>query len=129
MLTNAADSYGPTQLAGGTLELAADDVAGTGNIRFLPSDTATLRVDAGVSVGNTVMGFAAGDTIDLAGIGYGPGTTLDLTPRLYGGANLTVSDGVHTERLVLGTVSNPAGYMLSADGHGGTDVTYVPPQA
>jgi len=65
---DAASTYtGGTFLQHGvTLDLGATGGAGTGTIQF--AGLATLRIESGVSVANTITGLASGDILDLAGI-------------------------------------------------------------
>ena len=61
---------GGTTIAGGVLELATANAAGTGAITFGSGVHTTLQIDGSVIPTNTIDGFAFGDTIDLAGIAY-----------------------------------------------------------
>src|SRR5262249_13818562 len=51
---------------GVTLDLGASGGAGTGTVEF--AGLATLRIESGVSVANTITGLGGGDVLDLAGV-------------------------------------------------------------
>ena len=124
-LTSANLYAGGTELANGTLDLAAPGAAGTGSITFLggAKATPTLQIEPGDAPDNIVSGFLPGAIIDLAGIGLATSATL--------GANnlLTISGGSFGPvALHFDPGQSYAGYAfrLAADGHGGTEVTVVP---
>jgi hypothetical protein len=81
-----------------------------------------LVIGSGSVIGGDVAGFIAGDTIDFAGI--------SLTGRLYANQTLTLANGngvvetlgIHAG-LALPDALNTAQFVLTPDGHGGTDVT------
>ena len=124
-LTSANLYAGGTELANGTLDLAAPGAAGTGPITFLGGSkaTPTLQIEPGSTPTNTITGFLPGATIDLAGIGL-------ATAAMLGANNLlTVSGGSSGPvALHLDPGQSYAGYAfrLGTDGHGGTDLTVVP---
>jgi hypothetical protein len=111
-----------------TLEIGANGAGGVGIIRFLPSAEGALQVDAGVALGNVVQNFDAGATIDLPGIAFGPDTMLDLVPD-PAGEKLTLSDGAHSQSVLLAGTHVAGGFHLQADGTGGTAITYAAPAA
>jgi autotransporter-associated beta strand protein len=120
-LTGANTYSGGTTLQAGTLELGNNAAEGTGAITFASGDTATLKLDSGIAITNTVAGFASGDTIDLAGLGWSASGGATLGP----GNLLTVSEGGKTEAIQLATGTSYAGnvFHLGSDGNGGVDVT------
>ena len=120
-LTGANTYTGGTTLSAGTLELGNAGAAGTGAITFGAGATATLELDSGIAITNTVAGFAAGDTIDLAGLAFSAsgGATLGA------GNVLSITEGGTTEQIQLATGTSYAGdgFKVVSDGHGGVDVT------
>jgi autotransporter-associated beta strand protein len=101
----------------GTLELAAAGAGGTGNLSFSGPGGA-LRVDLGIAVTNTITGFAAGDTIDLAGF--------VATSDQFANGKLTVhsGDSAVASLSIAGSFAAER-FALAADGAGGTDITLV----
>lgn len=122
-LTTTNDFTGGVTLHAGTLDLAAFDAAGTGAITF-EAGAQILKVEkAALDSGhldNTIDGFAAGDTIDLAGIGHATHATLSAANVLSisGGGALPVSLQLDAHAYGSGDV-----FHLSSDGQGGTDIT------
>jgi hypothetical protein len=82
----------------GTLELAGPLSAGTGTITF-ETNAATLRIDGGTGLANTIAAFQAGDRIDLAGITGATsarivnGNTLQVLRNAAAPIDLTLSPG------------------------------------
>jgi hypothetical protein len=99
-----------------TLELGTSGAAGGGAIKFGAVSTATLKLDSGVTVANTISGFHAGDTIDLAG--------LTATSDQYAGGVLTLFNGT-TQVASLSIAGNYANetFAVTGDHKGGTDIT------
>ena len=122
-LTQSNSFTGGVTLHAGTLDLAVLGAAGTGDITF-EAGAQTLRVEQTAldngHLGNTIDGFGAGDTIDLAGIGSATQATLSadnvLTVRGHGAQTVTLQLDAHA----YGSGEN---FHLSSDGHGGTNVT------
>lgn len=101
--------------ADGTIELASASTAGSGTIDFTNAN-GTLMLDGTASLANTLVGFGAGDVIDICGYGagsysYDSGTGI-----------LTVSGGAqsYTFQLAAGTRNLSAHAELNA-GTGLTD--------
>jgi len=120
-LTGANTYTGGTTLEAGTLELGNASAAGTGTITFAAGDMATLKLDSGIAITNTIAGFATGDTIDLAGLAYSA-----LGGAMLGANNLlSVTEGSTTEQIQLATGVSYAGdvFHVASDGNGGVDVT------
>lgn len=125
VLAHSNDYSGGTTLHAGMLELAALDAAGTGAITF-ETGAQTLRIDQAAldhgHLGNTIEGFAVGDTIDLAGIGRAKQATLsaDNVLTITGGTS-----GAITLQLDSHAYASGLNFQLTSDGHGGTNVTVV----
>jgi hypothetical protein len=109
-----------------TLELAAGSRAGTlkglgtrfvdfGTVKFNAGSAWTLAIDKPADFGETVLGFAKADTIDLAGI---KATSVSLAKGV-----LTVSHGAAAvARFAMPTEAPTTVFHLASDGHGGTDL-------
>ncbi len=120
-LTGHNSYAGGTDLAGGTLDLAFSDSAGSGPITFEAGDQRlVLEVAASPAFTNTLDGFAAGDSIDLAGIGLataaslGAQNQLTVTGGSAGPVSLRFDPSQHFSTLH---------FRLADDGAGGTLVT------
>jgi beta-glucanase (GH16 family) len=105
-----------------TLDFAAA-VGGGSTISFL-SSTATLKVETLGAFGPTILGFAKGDTIDVAPVPSGLATMLNFVQTGSSGI-LTISDGAHTGTFNLTGSYNTAGFHMASDNHGGTAVTFT----
>jgi hypothetical protein len=123
VLSHPSPSFaGFTGIYAATLEIAARDAIGTGQLRFIggPAQDPTLQIDAGIPFHNTIGGFAAGDTIDL------PGFATELASfgftQTAAGATLSLTNADHQQRELVfgGTNLTAASFQLIADGHGGT---------
>ncbi len=116
---NAITGSGSITLAtAGTAEITGSVAAGQ-HLAFLDASSSVLKLDAPSSVHGTVTGFAAGNTIDLAGLtatsaAWNAGT---LTLGLSGGTSLALP--------VAGAYTSSQ-FHLAADGAGGTNVTLTP---
>jgi autotransporter-associated beta strand protein len=114
------DSFsGGTKLIDGTLELQNSGAAGSGPIDFAAKATATLRIDGMTMPINPIAGFAVGDTIDLAGIVAKSFRYLAGVLRLFNGTRLVAQLNLASPASRL--------FVLTGDGHGGTDITLRPP--
>ena len=112
---------GGVTIDSGTLELGNPDAAGSGAITF--AGDPTLKIDGTTMPGNTIDGFVAGDTIDLASIGNIAGSHIDMD---YATNVLTVTKGGSTYQLDFNPHQKFAGdfFYLTADSSGtGTDIT------
>ena len=110
----------------GTIAIATHGVAGFGaavaageSVLFIDA-TGTLRVSQPGSFAATIDGFAAGDTIDLAGV---PASTATWSP-----GELTIRHS----GTVLGTLAisgdySAVGFAVSYDGAGGSDIAIGDP--
>ena len=119
-----SNSYtGGTMLHAGSLELAALHAAGTGAIVF-ENGAQTLRIDGAAldhgHLDNTIEGFAAGDTIDLAGIGKATHAVLSADNKLTitGGTS-----GAITLQLDSHAYGSGLNFQLASDGNGGTKIS------
>jgi hypothetical protein len=119
-LATSNNFSGGTTIDAGGLEIRAGDSDGSGTIHFAGS-SATLKIDSTTMPGNTIAGFAAGGTVDLAGIvatggSLGIGNVLTLTEA--GGGSVT---------LQLASTDNFTGddFHIKSDGAGGTDVSVL----
>jgi len=85
----------------------------------------TLVVDPPISGSLTPdadRGTASG--IDLSEISFGANTTLAYAANKGNtGGTLTVSDGLHAQRLALLGQYMASGFSMASDGHGGTLIT------
>jgi autotransporter-associated beta strand protein len=118
----ASNTYsGGTFLAGGTLEAQTPGALGSGAVTFLAGAPEVLRIDGTTMPGNTILNFAAGDTIDLANIAADAWS--------YGGFELTLLHGGFIVAML--NLSTPFGahplFALSGDGGGGTNIVLEPP--
>jgi hypothetical protein len=117
---SAVNTYaGGTTLDSGTLALLGPAAAGSGTITFAAGGTATLLLARGVDPANTIAGFLAGETIDLAGIGKATAATLS------GGNTLTISGGGSTPVVLhLDPNANYGGtlFVVGADAGSGSIV-------
>jgi hypothetical protein len=75
----------------------------------------------------SVAGFAATDRLDFTSVAFGSTTKESYAAKGQGGI-LTVTDGTQVAKLTLLGQYAAAGFGIEADGHGGTNVTYTPPQ-
>jgi Hint domain len=115
--------------ASNTLELASSSSAGTitgigsqftgfGTIEFDSGAQWTIDGNAaGLASGETIIGFGAGDTIDIAGLTLTPNETLTLGPD----GVLTIPGT--TDTVTFTGASELDSATLSPDGEGGTEIT------
>jgi hypothetical protein len=122
---NVLDQAGGGTLAlGGTaagsiaIDNAGSSFTGFSSIYFAAGASWTLEGNAGgLASGQTITGFAVGDTIDLTGIGL-------ATAETFANGVLTLTSGSNTYTLDIETPgpSGTADFALASDGNGGTDV-------
>ena len=110
-------SGGVTVDAGGALELASAQAAGTGTIT-LAGGGDTLKIEGASLPSNAIAGFGLGDTIDLTGLALTPGL---LTTNFNGALSIPTASG--TQTLELSGLPAGVGIAATSDGHGGTDLT------
>jgi len=108
----------------GAARLDFASVVGSGeSIRFVGGG-GTLAVEQAGAFAAPVSGFTAGDALDLTALGFAAGPSLAFATK-EGGGTLTVNDGTHGVTIgMLGSFA-PAGFHLTADGHGGVLVGYT----
>ena len=132
-LEKPVSGSGIFQLSGlSSLDFAA--AVGTGSTMQFLQPGGTLEVQStaafgapklGVSTfGATILGFAAGDTIDAASVTSGTATSL-VYKQVGNGGTLTVSDGLHAAVFSLQGQYTPGLFHATTDNHGGTAITYT----
>ena len=112
---------------GGTLELAVGASLGTGAVTFGSTGSDGRVTFDGTPLSNTISGFAAGDTIDLAGVGFSRSNTVTSAAGVVtlsaGGSHFTVH--LAPSALSGGTFHlKPDGNEDTATGAGGTVIGY-----
>jgi autotransporter-associated beta strand protein len=130
-LSHVGNTYtGGTTIEQGTLDLAAIEAAGTGDIAFHSAGKKlkVLKIENVALLGNVftndIVSFGRHDVLDLTGLKCHAGATATYHKASQ---RLTVHSG-HTDTL---TLFGPHGTHFTAanDGHGGTKVTLDPPPA
>ena len=106
---------------GGARDVVDSASSGSGAITFSGSG-GTLEIDGTGMPGNTIVGFAAGDTINLSGVAYDPNGSATLLP----GNVLDVSENNQDYRLQLDPGQNFTGEQFALSDPVGTDVTVEP---
>ena len=106
---------GTVMIFGATMEFAA---ASDAHVQFDtgPAPAGTLLLDDVAQFTGTVTGFGGGDTIDLVGIAPG-----NVSVSNAGGLHVNYGTG----SFALGGNYDPAGFSVTPDGSGGTDITGV----
>jgi len=104
--------------ANATLDLAGSLAGGSGMIS-LGGVGATLRLDPGVVPTQVIGGLAGGNFIDFEGINAG---TVAVA-----GTQLTVANAATAATVTLDGTYDASRFRATADGSGGTMITYVPP--
>jgi hypothetical protein len=109
--------------SGATLELS--NTAPVAAPIYFQGSPATLKLDAATMPTNVIVGFAPGDTIDLAGVAFSSTGTVTLAS----GNVLQIVEGGSTYNLHLNTSQNYSedSFALSSDGTSGTDITVSVP--
>ena len=104
-----------TLASGGVAEFSGADIASVA-VKFLDGAADVLKIDTTASFASAIQGFAAGDTIDLAGV--------VATGATWAGNVLTVAEsGGASLALALNGAYAGATFNTSSDGAGGTDIT------
>ena len=119
--TGANTFTGGVGVFAGTFEAGNNSAAGSGAIEFGTGEPATLKIDAGVTLANTIVNFGAGHTIDLAGVAFDSAGSATL-----GAGNvLTVTENGSTYTLHLYSGANYTGdlFHVASDGNGGVAIT------
>lgn len=120
MTFGQAVSGAGTFLLGGGAALDFADAVGAGSMLQFLQPGGTLESQVLGSFGATILSFAAGDTIDAAGVGFFAGT---VTVGFNAGT-LTVANATQSAAFSLTGSFSPSGFQIASDGHGGTAVTY-----
>ena len=122
----ASNTGGLTIANGGTVDLVKG-VTGAGTIAFSgTSNMLTVGAQgAPGTLGNPILGFAPGDTLDLAGIGLA--SSYSYSPSYAGGTlTLTNSSGTLAAVKLSTTFAHPT-FTLANDAAGGTAIGLAPP--
>ena len=116
--------------ANGTLELDSAAAAGSGTIDFTNAN-GTLMLNGTASLANTLVGFGAGDRIDICGYGSGGSYSYDS-----GTGVLTISGGArnYTFNLApgartLAATTTATDYIIACFAHGTAIATAAGPRA
>jgi Ca2+-binding RTX toxin-like protein len=134
MVNGALVNDGAITVDGGTL--TAGDVTGTGSMTINSGTVelggadngtvtfggaGTLKLDQPQSFSGTIAGLVPTDTLDLGGI--------SATGASIGGNTLTVNEtGGSTLTLNMTGIPTGATVQVASDGHGGSDLTFAPPE-
>ncbi|WP_424136540.1 autotransporter-associated beta strand repeat-containing protein [Roseomonas chloroacetimidivorans] len=128
VLTSTSTFTGGTLITSGTLELAADRAAGSGEITFAAGADATLKLDqpesgSPNSLHNVIGGMDASDSIDITGLAYQEGA-MRVTSAPDGASltQITVANDLARadEHLTMSALPAGMGLTTASDGHGGT---------
>jgi len=103
---------------GGVVEIAGS-AAATGTVSFKDGAGDILKLDAATSFASSITGFAAGDTIDLAGV-------LGASASWTNGVLTVAETNGSTLNLAVAGAYAGATFNLTSDGAGGTNVTLTP---
>ena len=122
VLTQTSSYTGGTLLGGGGLELQQPGSAGSGTITFLNGTTTTLQIDGTSMPSNQIIGFNAGDAVDLSNV-VGTGWS-------YSGGVFSLLNGSTTVALLnLSTPFAHPDFGVASDGVHGTIIHLEPPPA
>jgi collagen type I/II/III/V/XI/XXIV/XXVII alpha len=113
-VTNLTGNGALTLGAGSTIDSQGTIAAGE-TITFASTAAPLLQLEAPGSMAGSVVGFAQGDTIDLAGV--------DPASVQYAGGVLSFSVGGSAAAFSLGLASKASLLPPSSDGKGGTQIT------
>jgi hypothetical protein len=123
LLTDPPIDTAPHTIAdGATLEIADGE---SGKITFAGT-AGTLQLDNPWAFSGKVAGFDGQDQIDLMDVSFGAQTTLGFAKTGSSGAELKLSDGIHTASIALLGNYMASTFAMASDGHGGTLITEVP---
>jgi autotransporter passenger strand-loop-strand repeat protein len=123
LVVSAGGTINGATINGATMEIASGGLAGSNTISY--GGGAALILDAAVSFGGKIAGFALGDYLDLRDVAFSSSTTFGFSGDTASGT-LTVSDGAHTANIALLGQYVAANFNLASDGHGGTLVSDPP---
>jgi autotransporter passenger strand-loop-strand repeat protein len=123
IVSSGGTASGTTVDSGGTMEIASGGIV-SGAITF-GTGSGTLQIDSATSStlsGNTVSGVTVGDAFDLRNVPFDSAGTAVVSA----GNVLHIVENSNTYNLQLGSQDfSHAHFLLTSDGHGGTDVTDV----
>jgi hypothetical protein len=121
-VSGAVTGAGVAAIKGGTLDLASSFAE---NVTF-SGTKGVLVLAQSQGYAGTVTGFSksGATTLDLFDIGFVGSSEATFSGTKTGGL-LTVADGTHTARIVLGGDYLSSTFVASSDGHGGVDVVAV----
>jgi hypothetical protein len=132
IITPGLGTLNATIGGGGTVELTSTTAPVAGSITFAPGTNETLQIDGSAMPANTIYGFKPGETIDLAGVPYN-NIRDSAVLQSFSGPNpqnnvLSVTESGSTYNLQIDPAQSFANeqFILSYDGHHGTDVTINP---
>jgi autotransporter-associated beta strand protein len=130
-ILTAPDSVtGGTTISAGTLELGTGGAI-TGNVTFVGvRGAATLRLDTGTSqLGGSIVGFAVGDSIDLAFVSFDPSLSAIWQENASntGGVLSLVTSGSTVAALNLSGQYTSADFSIANDGQGGASIAFANP--
>ncbi len=114
-LLHGMSGSGNAVISGGAVLFSAKSL-GEAGVAFA-SGNARLALGAGATVSAVVSGFGSGDTIDVQ--------NKALTSLTYNNGVLKLYDALHVQqlRLVLTGSFAQNNFLLTSDGHGGTNIT------
>jgi glycosyltransferase involved in cell wall biosynthesis len=116
-LSNIAAGAGAISLAAGATLALAGSVAADASIGF-GGPGGVLDIADAASFYGKIVGFAPGETIDLAGLAFAPAGSVTLA-----GGELTVVENGATATVALAGSFGGEKFHLGSDGVNGTDVT------
>jgi autotransporter passenger strand-loop-strand repeat protein len=105
-------------ISGATLQIRSGGLTGSVPIRL--SGGALVTLDASVSFGSTISGFAQGDFLDLRDINFTSATVGVVEAASNTSGTLTVGDGTHTANILLLGRYVVGQFTKMGDGFGGT---------
>jgi Ca2+-binding RTX toxin-like protein len=115
-VTGPVTGTGSMTIDSGTVELGGADA---GTVTF--AGNGTLKLDQPQNFTGTIAGLVPTDTLDLGGV--------SATSASISGNTLTVNEtGGSTLTLNMTGIPTGATVQVSSDGHGGSDLTFAPPE-
>jgi len=125
LIVSSGGTASATVLGGTEIVSAGGIVAGT--TKFAAHGKLTVSATTGVAL--SISGFAATDTLDLAGFGFKAAKLTFVENNAKTSGVLTVTDGALHASVTLFGQYIAKGFQLASDGAAGTDITYVQPPA
>lgn len=125
-LTGEVSGKGTLQIdAGQTLQI--DGAVGSQQTVAFSTGKDTLVLNDAVAFDGRLSAFGAGDKLDFSNFDFSTATIGFVENNKGTVGTLTISDATHHADLLLLGQYAASGFRLSADGHGGSLVTYTPP--